>query len=151
MPTSATHRIASWATPDSRGNVAIVRSLYAAFSRLSRGGEVDSYVEKHFAADCEYRPIEEARPVRGHAGISRWIKRWLEAWEDAWDEVDEIVESGGTVIASVRVHGRGRKSGVEISQRLFDVHELRNGRVVRVREFLDHAEARAAAGLPLPR
>jgi ketosteroid isomerase-like protein len=130
-----------------RRNAAIVRSLYAAFSRLARSGEIASYVAAHFHPDCEYGPVEEASTIRGHEALIHWIERWLEAWDDAWDEIDEIIETGQTVVAAIRVHGRGRKSGMEISQRLFDVFELRDGRVVRVREYLSHDEALAAAGL----
>jgi hypothetical protein len=38
---------------------------------------------------------------------------------------------------------------MEISQRLFDVHELRDGKVVRIREYLTREQALEAAGLPL--
>ena len=37
---------------------------------------------------------------------------------------------------------------MEISQRLFDVFEIRDGRVMRIREYLDRDEALEAAGLP---
>ena len=36
---------------------------------------------------------------------------------------------------------------MEISQQLFDVFELRDGRVLRIREYLDEADALEAAGL----
>jgi ketosteroid isomerase-like protein len=85
---------------------------------------------------------------RGHGALIRWIERWLEAWDDAWDEVDEIVQTGDVVVAAIRVHGRGRRSGMVISQRLFDVFELRDGRVVRVTEYLDRHLAFEAAGIP---
>jgi hypothetical protein len=48
------------------------------------------------------------------------------------------------------VHGRGRRSGMEISQRLFDVFELREGKVLRVTEYLDREGALQAAGLLQP-
>ena len=150
---AAALEIAPTAPTRSRGSAAIVRSLYAGFSRLARGaeGDIASYVATHFDRQCEYRPVEEAGPIRGHAGLAAWIERWLEAWEDAWDEIDEIIEVGVTVIASITVHGRGRSSGMQISQRLFDVFELRDGRVWRISEHLTLEQAFAAAGLPQPR
>jgi ketosteroid isomerase-like protein len=141
------------APPDlapSRDNAAIVQAVYAAFSGLAQGGEIASYVARHFDPDCEYRPVEEASTIRGHAALIRWVERWLEAWDDAWDEVDEIIEAGEIVVAAIRVHGRGQLSGMEISQRLFDVFELRDGRVVRIREYLDPEQALEAAGLRVP-
>jgi len=132
----------------SRENAAIVRSVYAAFNGLARSGGVDSYVETHFHPDCEYQPVEEAGAVHGHGALTSWIARWLEAWEDAWDEIIEVIASGRMVVATIRVHGRGRKSGMEISQKLFDVHELRDGKLARIREYLTREEALEAAGLP---
>src|SRR6476620_4687841 len=133
--------------PIAQESAAIVRSVYAAFSRLARSGEIAAYVATHFHFDCEYRPVEEASPIHGHDALGRWIDRWLEAWDDAWDEIDEIVASGEIVVAAIRVHGRGRSSGLEISQRLFDVHELCDGRVLRITEYLEPAQALSASGL----
>jgi hypothetical protein len=69
--------------PIAQESAAIVRSVYAAFSRLARSGEIAAYVATHFHFDCEYRPVEEASPIHGHDALGRWIARWLEAWEDA--------------------------------------------------------------------
>jgi ketosteroid isomerase-like protein len=129
-------------------NAALVRSVYAAFSGLDRSAGVDAYVETHFHADCEYLPVEEARAVRGHGALAGWIERWFEAWEDAWDEILEVIASGTIVVAAIRAHGRGRKSGMEISQKLFDVHEVRDGKIRRIREYLTREQALEAAGLP---
>ena len=125
-----------------------MRSVYAAFNGLARSGGVDAYVATHFHPDCEYQPVEEAGAVRGHSALTCWVERWFEAWEDAWDEIIEVIASGRMVVAAIRVHGRGRKSGMEISQKLFDVHELRDGKLVRIREYLTREEALEAAGLP---
>jgi ketosteroid isomerase-like protein len=133
----------------SRENAAIVRSVYAAFNGLASSSGAESYVTTHFHPDCEYEPVEEASAVRGHGEITSWVERWFEAWEDAWDEIIEVIASGRMVVAAIRVHGRGRKSGMEISQKLFDVHELRDGKVVRIREYLTREQALEAAGLPL--
>jgi ketosteroid isomerase-like protein len=129
------------------GNAAFVRALYEKFSRLAQTRRIAEYVAQHFDPECEYWPVEEASPIHGHAALIRWIERWLEAWEDTWEETDEIVESGDTVVVSTWVYGRGRISGMEISQRLTDVFELREGKVLRITEYLDPREALEAAGL----
>jgi ketosteroid isomerase-like protein len=147
MTAAPSLRIAPPNLPTPRENTAIVRAVYAAFSGLAQGGEIASYVAAHFDSDCEYRPVEEASTIRGHHALIRWVERWLEAWDDAWDEVDEITQVGETIVAAITVHGRGRLSGMEVSQRLFDVFELRNGRVVRITEYLDPDQALEAAGL----
>ena len=131
----------------SPGNAATVRSMYAAFSRLAQNGGIASYVAEYFDPDCEYQPVEETGAICGHDPLIRWNQRWLEAWADNWDEVDQTIENGEMVVAAIRVHGRGRKSGMEISQRLFDVFELRDGKIVRMKEYLAPHQALEAAGL----
>src|SRR5215211_606057 len=84
----------------SQGNEEFVRSLYEAFSRLARTGEIAEYVTENFDPNCEYWPVEEASPIRGHRDLIRWIARWLEAWGDTWEETEEILESGETVAVS---------------------------------------------------
>jgi hypothetical protein len=37
---------------------------------------------------------------------------------------------------------------MEISQTLYDVHELRDGKLLRIREYLTREQALEAAGLP---
>ena len=139
--------VASTEAPSPQESVEVVRSVYAAFNALPRGGDTATYITEHFDLDCEYSPVEEASTICGHEALIRWIERWLDAWDEAWDEVDEITASGGRVLAATRVHGRGRHSGMVISQRLFDVFEIRDRRVLRISEYLDRGQALEAAGL----
>jgi ketosteroid isomerase-like protein len=44
-------------------------------------------------------------------------------------------------------HGRGRASGVEVDTRFYEVYALREGKVLRVDEYTDRAEALEAVGL----
>jgi ketosteroid isomerase-like protein len=136
--------------PPSPRNADFVRSLYRAFSRLAQTGDIVAYVSDHFHPEAEYWPVEEASPIRGHNGLVRWIQRWLEAWDETWDVIEEILEDDEVVVAATRVHGRGRISGMEISQRLIDVFELRDGKVLRITEYLDPRDALAAAGMLQP-
>ena len=43
--------------------------------------------------------------------------------------------------------GRGRRSGLRVEERPYEVYTLRNGRILRVDEFSDRAEALEAVGL----
>jgi ketosteroid isomerase-like protein len=48
---------------------------------------------------------------------------------------------------TVRFHGRGRASGVEVETRFYEVYTLRDGKVLRIDEYEHRAEALEAAGL----
>ena len=54
---------------------------------------------------------------------------------------------GDHVLVIACFRGRGRSSGVRVAERLYEVYTLRNGRIVRVDEFSDRAEALEAVGL----
>ena len=63
---------------------------------------------------------------------------------------EEIREgSGETVLVFGRESGRGKDSRIEVrSRRVAAVYELRAGKIVRFKAYLDRAEAFRAAGLP---
>ncbi len=124
----------------------IVRAQYASFGQITEGGEVHSWVLGYFER-CEYRPVEEVDAIRGHEALIEWTERWLEAWSSYSDQVEEIIDGGEIVVAAVSTSGRGRASGVEIHQRFFHVFEMREGRILRLREYLDRDSALEAAGL----
>lgn len=131
----------------SRENVELVRAENTSFRRLADRGEIRSHVLRYFDPDCEYRPVEEINPLRGHDALIEWIEGWLEAWIRFSIEVDEVVDGGAFVFAVLNTNGLGRASGVEIRQRFFHVYEIRDGRILRMREYLDRDSALAAAGL----
>ena len=131
----------------SEENVEVVRALYASFELLPEGGEVDSWVHRYFDPDCQYQPVEEISPVCGHDAVIAWVERWLEAWSSATNQIEEIIDDGEIVVAAVRIRNSGRTSGIETDQRLFYVFEMREGRIRRMREFLDREPALEAAGL----
>jgi ketosteroid isomerase-like protein len=132
----------------SQESIEVVRGMYADFSELAEGdGDVAAHVTGHFDHDCEYQPIEETGTIRGHDGLVRWYERWLEAWVCSKDQVDEVIDAGDMVVTAITVHGRGRESGLSISQRLFQVLEVRGDKILRVREYLSRDQALEAAGL----
>jgi ketosteroid isomerase-like protein len=131
----------------SRENVELVRAQYASFQALGSGADVRSHFLRFFAPDAEYRPVEEIDAIRGHDALIRYTERWLDAWEAYRDQVDEIIDGGDLVVAAVTVHGRGTGSGVQVAQAMFHVFEIRDGKIARLREYLDRGQALDAAGL----
>jgi ketosteroid isomerase-like protein len=83
----------------------------------------------------------------GPDGIERYFANLDSAWEEfiilpeSYRDLDQLVVMLG------RLRGRGKNSGVPVDSSLGMVFDLRGGRISRIRGFLDHAEALAAAGL----
>jgi ketosteroid isomerase-like protein len=126
-------------------NVEIIRHVIEAASR----GDFDTMLALHHA-DWEGF-IPEEYPVagrwRGLAGVRRFAEEWFEAWEEFRVEPDEFVDGGDAVVAGVRYWGRGRGSGVEVTDHWFWAYRLREGKVISWRLYANRAEALGAVGL----
>ena len=131
----------------SEANVEIVREQHAVFDELIEGREIGSWVYGYFDPTCEYRPVEELELVCGHQALIEWTERWLEAWSSYSESIEEIIDGGEVVFSASTVNARGRTSGLEIHQRVFYVFEMREGKILRLVEYLDRDEALEAAGL----
>ena len=69
------------------------------------------------------------------------LRAWLSGWEDWRAEAEEFLEFGDHVVVLAIYWGRGRGSGVEISQQGAHVFELRDGKVVRLEIFASRDKA----------
>jgi ketosteroid isomerase-like protein len=125
----------------SQKNVEVVRELWDAYSR----GDFDQVL----ALSDPYVVMVslEEGALYGPDAIRKNYERWREAWEKPETVVEEVIDTGDQVVVIARFHGRGRASGVTVEQRLYEVYTLRNGKILRVDEFSERAEALAAAGL----
>ena len=60
---------------------------------------------------------------------------------------EELRDLGEAVLALGHMDLTARKTGIEFSQELGEVFDCRAGKIVRIRDFLTHAEALEAVGL----
>jgi ketosteroid isomerase-like protein len=96
--------------------------------------------------DIVWNPIEEP-PTQGHDAVRAYWERWETEW-DVYEEIpEECIDIGDRVVVTVLIRGRGRGSGIEIDARFYELYKLRDGKIVRMDEFPDHAQALDAAGL----
>ena len=125
----------------SQENVEIVREAWDAYSR----GDYDRVAGFH---DPHIVVVTlEDGVVYGNDAVLANYKRWNEAWESAETTIEEVIGQGDRVFLTIRFHGRGRASGVEVETLLYDVAVLRDGKVLRIDEYEERAEALEAAGL----
>jgi ketosteroid isomerase-like protein len=132
----------------SEENVELIRRASDAYNR----GDIDAMLEE-LDPEIEWRPSfqvllgGEATVYRGHDGVRDFIRDTEEAFTDLEAEQYEVRELGEQAVAIGQFRGRGRESGVRIETAMAWLVEFRNGKAVRVREYLDPAEALEAAGL----
>ena len=120
--------------------------MYAGFAALGRSGDVDTYVREFYDSACEYYPLEESGPVRGHDELILWNTRWFEAWDALDVQLDDVVSVGDKLMTEIRVEARGGASGLTVSRSFFHVFELRDGKISRMYEYETRPEALQAAG-----
>jgi ketosteroid isomerase-like protein len=85
---------------------------------------------------------------RGHDGARKgWREYRGEAWESLTARPQEIRDLGESVLILGQIGLIARTTGIEFTQEVGQLLEFRGGKIVRVRDFLTHAEALEAAGL----
>ena len=89
----------------------------------------------------------EATVYRGHEGIRELFRDLDEALDEWHAEFPEIRDLGDRIVAIGHVRTRGRGSGAETESPLASVCDIKNGKAIRVRTYLDPEEALEAAGL----
>src|SRR2546426_587364 len=124
----------------SKENVDAVRGLFAALD--SQDWEAALGL---FDAEVEWSPTEGT--YRGLEGVVSSLAEWLEPWEEHHIEAEEFTEVEDRVLAVIHLTGRGVGSHMEIDQRFFQVYTVRNGKIIRMVEFVTRAGAFEAAGL----
>jgi ketosteroid isomerase-like protein len=108
-----------------------------------------------FHPDLEYYPYREfveaalAEPCyHGRSGYRTYIEGTYEVWgAEVRLEPTELIDLGDRVVLLADMPMRAQASGVSLAQTYASVGTLKDGRVIRQRDFLSHAEALEAVGL----
>jgi ketosteroid isomerase-like protein len=98
--------------------------------------------------DVEWTAPEDGAIYRGREGVRQRLEEWLQSFDDYRYDVQQIIDCGGDeVLVEAREVGRGMISGAEARSVNYELLTIRDGLIVRIREFYDEGDARRAAGL----
>lgn len=128
----------------SHENVEVVERALEAFSR----GDGDAFA-RLTTPNLEWKTglgAVEGEVFRGHDGVQTYFARLGSSWEEFRFLVDEARDLGSTVLVLGRLEGRSRSGGVPVTSPVGAVWDLRDGKVWRLRAYLDPGEAIAVAG-----
>jgi ketosteroid isomerase-like protein len=133
----------------SQENVESVRRAVGAWN----ADDLDAFLAE-LDADVEWHPAIQpglegkATTYRGHEGARTvWGEDRGEAWERLTNRPEEFRDLGESVLALGHLDLTARTTGIAFSQEVGEVFDFRAGKIVRIRDFLTHAEALQAAGL----
>jgi ketosteroid isomerase-like protein len=98
--------------------------------------------------EVEWSAPEDGTIYRGRKGVRRRLEEWLQSFADYKYDVQRIIDCGGdeVLVEAIEV-ARGLMSGAEVRSTNYELLTIRDGMIVRIREFYDEGEALEAAGL----
>jgi ketosteroid isomerase-like protein len=143
--------------PASRIRQAAVRRTVALAVQAYNRRDLDA-VAIGYHPDLEYYPyrefVEAALAERCYHGPSGY-RSYIDATEEVWGadvrlEPTELIDMGDRLVLLADMPMRAQASGVPLAQTYAGVSTLKDGRVIRQDDFLNHAEALEAVGLPAP-
>jgi ketosteroid isomerase-like protein len=124
----------------SREDVETIRRFFAALT-----AEDFEALFAFFDPDVEWSPMEGT--YKGPDGVVAAMVEWIEPWDEHDITATEVVEAHDQVLAVLHLTARGTASGMEIDQDFFQIYTVREGKIVRMVEFVDRDKALDAAGL----
>jgi ketosteroid isomerase-like protein len=83
----------------------------------------------------------------GRDAVIKASSHYWGTWDDYRLDLEELRDTGSSVVVVFRERGRGKGSGAPFEQRLAQVWTLHRGRIIRWELFPDRTAALEAAGL----
>jgi ketosteroid isomerase-like protein len=135
----------------SQENVEVVRGLVEAFNETGDREAAYALLDPEVEFEVEWRSGRDAADFRIYRGLDEvraMIEELLTPFESIRYVIHEYADAGDDVVAILEFLARPKGSSAEVSTGRFAyVYTLRDGRIVRIQDFPDPAEALEAAGL----
>jgi ketosteroid isomerase-like protein len=105
-----------------------------------------------YESDFEVEFISETagslRPAsRGPEALAEAWRDWLEPWVSYYIELEEVIDAGDEVVSLVRVEARTTRDAVAVEHESAAVWLVREGKIARIRFYLEQEKAFEAVGL----
>jgi uncharacterized protein len=131
----------------SQENVEVVREGWDAWMRGDMPG-LFRQLDPDVVWDTSHFHDWPEPTYHGIEGVERFLSEWLDVWAGLELEVEDVCAApDGRVLSLILQRGKGRSSGLEMEMEMAQVATLRNGKVTRLDNYEDRAEALEAAGL----
>jgi len=129
----------------SRENLDVVRASYEAFNRRDFDALFKIYDPQIVWEQDE--GFVEPGTHHGHASVRHVFDSVFEGFKDFRIDVEQLFDLDDRVLALVRIVGSGNRSGLELDNHGGQLWWFRDGRAIKLKLFLDPAEALEAVGL----
>ena len=130
-------------------NAHLVREMFSAANRAAETGSLDDYDWLNlFSQDILWEAAEDAPDVgtyRGHEGIRGYFEDWLNTVDGFRQDPRGLTEVGDCIVADVHFTARMKGTDNEMALDYSQVSLIEDGKITRVKEFLEHDDALAYA------
>ena len=128
----------------SQENVEIAKRSVDAFNRR----DVDALLSLA-TPDCVMTSqlLDASADFQGREGLESFFAMLSESWEEFRSVIEDYRDLGDQVLLLGRNTARGKGSGVTVDAPTAAIVDFRDGKVARIRLYLDQSEAARAAGL----
>ena len=136
----------------SQENVELVRRASEALNRAIANDDLTPALLDLLDQDIDWRAaegaIDDVGGMRGHDAIRRYLEDWTDGFDNLTLVPQELLEiDDEQVMAVQRLSGRAKQTGIETELTFFAIYTIREGRFVKVREYITREEALEAVGL----
>jgi len=100
-------------------------------------------------SDCVMtsQPLDASAEFHGREGLAHYYAMLNQSWEEFRSVIEEAHDLGDHVLTLNRSTARGKGSGMDVDAPTAAVFDFRDGKISRVRLYLDRAEASRQVGL----
>ena len=139
----------------SRENVEMLRRSYAEYNAALRApnppeairAAVERFADPAIEWETPGRLLLPRRIYHGVDGVIEFFDTVLDAFEQVRQVPERFIDCGDQVVVFVRTEARARTADLEVDQLWAHLVTVRNGKVTRVEQFRNRADALEAAGL----
>jgi ketosteroid isomerase-like protein len=129
-------------------NVRLAREMLSATNLAAETGRLDDWFD-FFSQDIVWEAAEDAPDAgtyRGHEGIRAYFEDWLDMVDGPRLDLRELTEVGdGMFVADLHLTARIKGTDNEMALDYSHVSLVEDGKITRIKEFLEHADALAYA------
>jgi len=116
----------------------VVKDVYDRFSK----GDIDGFLAL-CGDDIEWvvngpASLEKCKAFKGRNGVKKFLDILTSTWEISSFRPHQFIANGETIVVLGEETGKDKTSGMSFENRWVHVFDVRNGRVVRFREYLCH-------------
>jgi ketosteroid isomerase-like protein len=131
----------------SEENVEVVRVATEAMLRGDAAAALDA-LDPEIEWHATVGGVDEGRIYKGRDEVAQAFADYFAVWERIELRADDYIDAGDDeVVVFFHEVAKGRSSGAVVETNTGTVNTVRDGNIVRVRSYMDRAQALEAAGL----